>query len=214
MHSNLSFKAAILLLALPLAGCFGDGDFHAPLENSSFRATPLHFGLHVTPDPENNPIDPPERFEGYHVATDYEVSAGELEGDVPVYAICPGKVLYSGFSHGYGGLVIHTCKINRESVTVLYGHLSLEGLPPQGSKVAAGQVIGLLAPARSYESDGNRKHLHLGIHKGTTMDLRGYVQTEEALKDYIDPLTIFPAGVVDLNGDGAGEVPYWQTTSE
>lgn len=205
-----TFSAALLLT---LAGCVIPENIHEPIENAAFRATPLHFGMYVTPDPEQNPIDPPERFEGFHAAVDYEVSAGELEGDVPVYAICGGRVVYSGFAGGYGGLVVHKCTFKGEPVTVLYGHMGLKGLPVEGSKVKAGQVIGLLAPARSYESDGNRKHLHLGIHRGEFMDLRGYVQTEEELKDYVDPHFLFPEGHVDIDPDQEGQIPYWQSAS-
>jgi len=79
---------------------------HNPLPNTENRATPLSFGMYVTPEPEKNPIDPPERFTGFHAALDFEVSEGELHGDVPVYAICAGTVLFSGFSEGYGGLII------------------------------------------------------------------------------------------------------------
>ncbi len=37
------------------------------------------------------------------------------------------------------------------------------------------------------ETDGERKHLHLGIHKGTVVDLRGYVDSELDLKNWINP---------------------------
>jgi len=197
-----------------LSACSFDNSLHQPLPSTSTRATPLSFGLHVTPDPDDNPIDPPERFSGFHAATDFEISEGELEGDVPVYAICKGKVRFSGFSHGYGGLVVHTCKIGGTTVTVLYGHLSLTGLPKEGQTVRAGDTLGLLADAKSYESDQNRKHLHLGIHKGKEMDLRGYVQTEEELQNYIDPQSLLHKALIDLPIDSPGETPYWETEEE
>lgn len=193
-----------------LAGC-GTTQLHDPIPNAENRATPLSFGLYVTPDPDNNPIDPPERFEGFHAAVDYEVSSGEVDGDIPVYAICSGKVVYSGYAEGYGGLVIHRCKINGKHVTVLYGHLSLEDLPAQNSAVHGGETIALLADDRSYASGHNRKHLHLGIHKGKELELRGYVQTEEELDAYIDPAIVLPSFNIDLPGESPGETPYWQT---
>lgn len=203
--------AYILFFCCALAACSAPG-IHEPLPNAAQRAKPLSFGLHVTPDPATNPIDPPERFSGFHAAQDFEVSAGEVDGDVPVYAICSGKVVYSGYAEGYGGLLVHRCKINGEHVTVLYGHLALQGMPQEGSSVRSGQTIGLLAPARSYESGMNRKHLHLGIHKGRNLDLRGYVQTEEELAAYIDPISVLSSIFLDLPGESPGEVPYWQQT--
>lgn len=199
----------IIALCALLAACSAAG-MHEPLANAARRATPLSFGLHVTPDPETNPIDPPERFTGFHAAQDFEVSAGEVDGDVPVYAICSGRVVYSGYAEGYGGLLVHRCKIDGEHVTVMYGHLSLAGMPKEEDYVRSGQTIGLLGDARSYESGENRKHLHLGIHKGKNLDLRGYVQTEEELESYIDPATVLSSIYLDLPGDSPGEVPYWQ----
>lgn len=163
-----------------------------PLPETLSRPTPLHFGMYVTPDPENNPIDPPERFVGFHAATDFEISPDELEADIPVYAICNGPIAYSGYAEGYGGLLIQRCVLNKVEVTVLYGHLKLEGLPAEGKEVKNGTALGLLADARTYESGMNRKHLHLGIHKGKKLDFRGYVQKEEELEQYIDPMTVLP----------------------
>ncbi len=199
----------IFSLCFALVSCSAPG-IHEPLPNAAHRAKPLSFGLHVTPDPETNPIDPPERFSGFHAAQDFEVSAGEVDGDVPAYAICSGKVIFSGIVEGYGGLLVHRCKIDGEHVTVLYGHLALKGMAKEGKSVRSGQTVGLLAPARSYESGMNRKHLHLGIHKGKNLDVRGYVQTEEELSTYIDPMTILSSIFLDLPGESPGEVPYWQ----
>lgn len=211
MNLNPSItKGVIVFLVCVLLTACSASDLREPLPNASHRATPLSFGLHVTPDPETNPIDPPERFSGYHAALDFEVSAGEREGDVPVYAICSGKVVYSGFADGYGGLLVHRCKIKGEDVTVLYGHLSRVNLPKEGDTVRAGQTVALLADARSYDSDGNRKHLHLGIHKGRNLSLSGYVQTTEELENYIDPAQAFAFFGIDLPGSSPGEVPYWQ----
>ena len=204
MNKRYYFIAYVLL-----AGCTSSS-LHEPLPNAGLRATPLHFGLYVTPDPDQNPIDPPERFSGYHAATDFEVSQGELEGDVPVYALCGGKVIFSGFVRGYGGVVVHRCVIEKQHVTVLYGHLALEGLPPEGRRVRAGDTLGLLADANSHESGETRKHLHLGIHKGKRLVLAGYVQTEEQLKQYIDPQSVLSLLNIDLPVDQQGEVPYWK----
>lgn len=201
------------ILSTTLSACVAEV-IHEPLENAQHRATPLSFGLKVSSDPEENPIDPPERFSGYHTALDLEVSKGEVDGDVPVYAICSGRMIYSGYAEGYGGLLVHRCKIDKQDVTVLYGHLNPGNLPGESETVRAGQTIGVLAPARSYESGMNRKHLHLGIHKGKDLDIRGYVQNEEDLEEFIDPVTVLPAFFLNLPGASPGEVPYWQVEEE
>lgn len=192
-----------------LVGCKTAAAPAFPLEHTPNRPTPLSFGLYVTPDPAQNPIDPPERFTGYHAAVDYEVSTEEVDRDVPVYALCSGKVVYSGFASGYGGLLVHRCRLQGEDVTVIYGHLALANLPAVGKTVKKGQKIGLLAPARSTESDGNRKHLHLGIHRGRDVDVRGYVQHEDELSEYIDPASVLPASIEGVLPDMQ---PYWSAS--
>jgi murein DD-endopeptidase MepM/ murein hydrolase activator NlpD len=198
-----------VVLPLALVACVAAADFSQPLDHATNRPTPLHFGLRVTPDPETNPIDPPERFEGYHAAVDYEVSAEELDQPVPVYAICRGRVVYSGYADGYGGLLIHRCTLDGEPISVIYGHLSRNGLIDEGVTVRSGQQIGYLADADSPDSGGTRKHLHLGIHKGKALDMRGYVQTEEELAEYIDPATVLPA--LDVEGVLPDMKAYWET---
>ncbi len=200
-----------LILAVTSAGCSASASagISAPIDDFALRTKLLTFGLHVTPDPEDNPINPPERFEGYHVATDFEVGTDELNTAVKVYAICTGEVVYSGFTSGYGGLVVQRCTFGKEEVTVNYGHLSLENLPGHGVVLQSGGEIAELAPARSYQSDGNRKHLHLGIHRGTAIDMRGYVQTEADVATFIDPLSVLPdvgPGVLQSPIE-----PYWKT---
>lgn len=161
-----------------------------PLERAGYRPTPLHFGLYVTPDPANNPIDPPERFTGYHVGTDFEIMWGEKNSYVPVFAICNGEVIYSGFAEGYGGLVAERCVIDDQPVVVLYGHMTLDPLPAVSEQLIAGKKIGKLAPGKSHDSDDNRKHLHLGMVKGSEISYLGYVQTEDELENFMDPKKI------------------------
>jgi len=105
-------------------------------------------------------------------------------------------------------------KISGTYVTVLYGHVDFKGIPQKGDTVTAGQTIGLLAPARSYASDGNRKHLHLGIHKGKEIDFRGYVANKAGLDSYIDPADILSTLSIDFPGESPGETPYWQENTE
>lgn len=171
---------------LALYGCYW------PIENGASRETPLRFGLYVTPDPAQNPIDPPERFTGWHTGTDFEIEDFEKDRDVEVYAVCGGKVRFSGFAAGYGGALVQQCTLKGEPVNVIYGHLSTQGLPLEGETLAQGQKIGVLGADRSTDTDGSRKHLHLTIHRGTELVMFGYVQTEAELKNFIDPQTVLP----------------------
>ncbi len=205
----MQYLASVFTLAL--VACVASPEASQPLDHATNRPTPLHFGLHVTPDSAENPIDPPERFTGYHVATDYEVSAQELDAPVPVYAICAGRIVYSGYAEGYGGLLIHRCTLDGQPVSVIYGHLSRNGLLEEGTTLKSGQQIGFLADAHSTDSDGNRKHLHLGIHRGKALDMRGYVQTEAEIADFIDPATVLPQ--LDVEGVLPNMKAYWDTST-
>lgn len=195
--------SGLLIASMLIAGCDND-ILLSPISQAGDRATPLSFGLYVTP--EDNPIDPPERFTGYHTALDFEITTDELEADVPVHAICNGEVIHSDRAEGYGGLLVQRCSLLGETITVLYGHLDPDSLPAEGTRLKAGQTIGQLAPANSYESGYTRKHLHLGISKGPEPDFRGYVQTEAELDNFIDPAEVLPLAA----GSGAGLTPYWE----
>jgi len=181
---------------LPLAvlcllfGCARAAGIADPLPHTGSRPTPLHFGVHVTDDPAKNPINPPERFTGYHAAVDFEILKNEKGEEVPVYAICDGTVAFSGHADGYGGVVLQWCELEGQQVTVIYGHVAMEGLPKEGEEIHAGQEIAELGAGRSADTDGSRKHLHLGILKGRTREMRGYVESPAELKEYIDPMTI------------------------
>lgn len=187
-----------LLLCTLLAGC---GGLPAPLSRARQHPVALRFGMEVAPDAGRNPIDPPERFAGYHVGLDYEVLADEVEADVPVYAICNGKILYSGFAEGYGGVVVQRCKVENEDVTVLYGHVDTQGLIGEGIVAQGGDQIAVLAPPYSFWSGGNRKHLHLGVHRGEAIDMRGYVQGEHELTEFIDPRALLSRGAAGRTVD-------------
>jgi hypothetical protein len=203
------FLAAILGWSLlALMGCSASAAVAEPLKDARLRATPLHFGMKVSPDPALNPITPPERFEGYHVGEDFEAGVHELNAEVSVFALCRGKILYSGFAEGYGGLVVQRCVLDTQDVTVIYGHLTIAGLPKVGKTLSAGNKIGSLAPAHSHDSDGNRKHLHLGIHKGRAVVTLGYVQTEAELEQFLDPAQFIPMPSDLLQAPIA---PYWKT---
>lgn len=166
--------------------------YKKPLTKFNEREKLLTFGLFVTPNPDQNPIDPPERFTGYHTALDIETFEDEIDKDVEVKSICDGSVLEAKTADGYGGVLIHTCQINGEDVTILYGHLNPTSFTKKiGDAVKRGDKLGVLGKEMSAESGNTRKHLHLGIHKGPEIVLLGYVQSQEELQNYIDPAPLF-----------------------
>ena len=167
--------------------------FSWPIQDHKTRPKLLTFGLYVTPDPSQNPIDPPERFTGYHTALDIETFDHESDIEIPIYAACDGQTIFASTAEGYGGVVIQRCDLNGEAVTVLYGHLDPQSFSVQERQYTIkGSQLATLAEDKSIESGLTRKHLHFGIHKGPEIELRGYVKTEEELSKYIDPLTVLP----------------------
>lgn len=157
-----------------------------PVGDFKNRITKKFFGTYVTPN--NSPVQP-EKFTGYHTGVDVEYS--DVATDVPVYAIADGTVLLARWASGYGGVIAIQHKINGQSVIAIYGHVNPEQLPKVGQKVAKGQKIDILGKGYSHETDGERKHLHLGLVKGTTFTLLGYVQNKPQLSAWIDPMTVF-----------------------
>jgi len=159
--------------------------FVAPLDQASDRITKKSFGLEVAPD--NSPVQP-ERFTGFHTAVDMEVISGELTQDVPVKSFCGGKLRHKRDADGYGGVVVQECLIGDQIVTVVYGHLKLSSIDASvGSYIAPGTELGFLGAHESDETDGERKHLHFGVHKGSNIDIRGYVPSESQLVSWLDP---------------------------
>jgi hypothetical protein len=164
-----------------------------PLPDGESREKLLTFGMHVTPDPNSNPIMPPERFTGYHTALDLEIFENEIDAVVPVSTICTGDIVFTGSVEGYGGVIIQACVIDNKDVRVLYGHLDFTSfqVTTDSRAVEAETIIAELGDERSAESGHTRKHLHLGIHKGAEIEFLGYVQTEAELQNFIDPLPLF-----------------------
>lgn len=156
-----------------------------PLDRATERVTKKPFGMLV--DRATSPVQP-ERFGGYHTGTDFEVFPDEATTDVEVRAMCRGEVVVKRSASGYGGVLVTDCTIDDKKVTVVYGHLRLSSIEVEvGDQVAAGDRIGLLGTGGSDETDGERKHLHLGIHLGSAQNILGYVTTQSALVDWIDP---------------------------
>jgi murein DD-endopeptidase MepM/ murein hydrolase activator NlpD len=142
------------------------------------------FGIFITP--EDSPVSP-EKFTGYHTGTDFELF--DDEETIDVTAICDGNVLYKKWVKGYGGVLIQNCMIDEEDVTVLYGHLALSSLT-NNDHLLRGEKIGTLGKGFTEETDGERPHLHLAVHRGPEIELKGYVDTEEKLTNWIDARTI------------------------
>jgi dienelactone hydrolase len=155
-----------------------------PLARSVERVTKKPFGIHI--DPATSPVQP-ERFSGYHSGTDYELLSGEDPHEVTVRAVCTGSVVFAGTVNGYGGVLIQSCSLSGEPVTVLYGHMLAISLPAKGTALRAGDSIGVLGAGGTDETDGERAHLHLGIHRGSTIDYRGYAVAEAALSEWVNP---------------------------
>ncbi len=162
--------------------------FSLPLTDALSRITKKAFGLYVTP--KNSPVQP-ERFSGYHCGTDFETTPEEKDADVPVRAACDGTLARKKTASGYGGVAVQRCKLGTQDITVIYGHLRLASITANvGDMLTHGQRIGLLGTGYSEETDGERKHLHLGVHKGRDISIKGYVQTKSELDGWIDALTL------------------------
>ncbi|MFH0952264.1 MAG: M23 family metallopeptidase [Patescibacteria group bacterium] len=156
-----------------------------PIDRASERVTKKNFGDYITV--EQSPIYP-ERFEGYHTGTDFEIFPEELNEEMAIYAICTGDLKQKRTVSGYGGVVVQDCQLNDESVTIIYGHLKLASVDYEaGEEITAGDTIGILGADRSAETGNERKHLHLGIHKGDGIEILGYVANQSLLTDWIDP---------------------------
>lgn len=156
-----------------------------PVADFAARITKKPFGIFITP--QNSPVQP-ERFSGYHTGVDVEYD--DTADDVPIKAITAGTVLQARTASGYGGVIVIQHEIDGEPVVAIYGHLDPTSLVKVGTKVEAGQQIGILGDHQSNETDGERKHLHFALIPGTAVDLRGYVQSESELAAWRDPGSI------------------------
>lgn len=160
-------------------------DFQPPLNRAGERITKKEFGIFITP--QNSPIQP-ERFQGYHTGVDFEIFLEELDKEVSVRAVCSGELKLKKYVNGYGGVAIQECELNKELITVIYGHLKLSSITVStGKNISTGDIIGILGANQSSETDSERKHLHLGFHKGTTITILGYVNSQTELLNWIDP---------------------------
>jgi hypothetical protein len=158
--------------------------FQPPLDRAKERITKKPFGIYITP--ATSPVQP-ERFQGYHTGTDWEIFPEELNADVPVKAICSGKLILKKSATGYGGVAVESCELDNKPITVIYGHLKLGSINAKiNDNLNIGDEIGILGAAYSVETDGERKHLHLGMHRESAINILGYVSSKSQLADWID----------------------------
>jgi murein DD-endopeptidase MepM/ murein hydrolase activator NlpD len=162
----------------------------APIIRARERVTKKQYGTQVSPS--RSPVSP-ERFTGFHTGVDFEIFPGEENADVPVAAACDGTVLLARYVGGYGGVLVQSCTVAGQAVTVLYGHLRLASITAKvGDGLRSGDRIAVLGTGYSAETDQERRHLHLAVHRGSGVELRGYVSTQAQLAGWIDPLTLLP----------------------
>lgn len=154
--------------------------------NAKARVTKKPFGIFITP--KASPVQP-ERFSGYHTGADLEINPDELNVAVAVSALCDGRLLVARNASGYGGVAVESCVLENQPVTVVYGHIDLSSIKSKvGDQLSKGEFLANLGDAYSSRTDGERKHLHLAIHKGNAVNILGYVQAKSQLGGWIDPM--------------------------
>ena len=157
-----------------------------PLERALERVTKKPFGIEIHPG--SSPV-PNDRFDGFHVGVDFETFEDEQDIDVPVFAVCDGRLLYATRARGYGGVAVQACTIDGHDVSVIYGHLDAASVTSRaGDILESGTRIGVLGRGYSEETDGVRKHLHLGLRLDSRDDIRGYVRSATETAQYLDAL--------------------------
>jgi hypothetical protein len=162
--------------------------FGWPLTHALDRVTKKTFGMEI--HPASSPVQP-ERFSGFHVGVDFETTPDEADVDVPVSVICDGPLIKKGYATGYGGYALQACKLEGKDIVVLYGHMHLQTIVPVAKQaLKRGDHLGMLGKGYSSETDGERKHLHLGVHRGTGIDIRGYVDNRSEIAQWVDVLPL------------------------
>lgn len=160
----------------------------APINRAGERITKKLYGTYVTP--KNSPVSP-ESFTGFHTGLDFEVFESEANVDVEINAICNGELLRKTTATGYGGYAVQSCDIDGIVVTVVYGHLRLSSITAKiGEQLTAGKKLAVLGTGYSTETSNERKHLHLSIHTGTDINIKGYVQSKPELNAWMDPKVV------------------------
>lgn len=161
-------------------------DVVLPISGFYVRVTKKTFGQYITK--ANSPVQP-ERFSGYHTGADAETTADEKDADVPVYAIANGTLVLKKYASGYGGVILVKFSLNKETITAVYGHVRLSSVTKKvGDTVKKGEQLAVLGTGFSTETDGERKHLHFGLLKGPSTNIKGYVSSTAQLSPWEDPV--------------------------
>lgn len=159
-----------------------------PISNYEKRLTFRRFGQTVTTNDMPTCGFP---FQGIHNGDDLEAYEYEAKTIVPVYAVSQGKVVFKNYVDGYGGLLVIQTQLDNQDVLLNYGHVNISTAKVAlDETVLPGQEIAFLGEGCSSETNGERKHLHFAIHKGTTLDLKGYLQTPEELENWFNPVEL------------------------
>jgi len=186
--SSSSAATTTAIIDKPNISALNNAAFSLPISVALTRVTKKPFGLYVSP--QNSPVSP-EHFTGYHTGVDFETTPAEQNSDIAVYAICDGPLILKKIATGYGGVAVQACTINKEAVTIIYGHLRLASVTALLNKsLSKGEQIGFLGKPYSTETAGERKHLHLGIHRGATVNLLGYVPAKSKLNGWLDFMSL------------------------
>ncbi len=166
-----------------------------PISNFSSRATTDFFGTYYSAGGSSNPdrlVCPNATYyAGYHTAIDLETTAAEANQNVPVFAIASGTVRQIGAVSGYGGLIVVQYTLASNDYTAYYGHIDLATVKVKtGEAVTVGETLASLGAACSTSNGDVRKHLHFGLHKGTSIVVSGYVSDQSTLSNWQDPLAL------------------------
>lgn len=159
--------------------------YYFPMTDYQNRLTYRKFGENITAE-----IRPRcgRAFSGIHNGDDLEVLETEINKEVKVFAVNDGEIVFKEYIDGYGGLIILKTSLNNQDVLLNYGHIDITTANVKlGDKITSGQVLAVLGDECSTETDGERKHLHFAIHKGTTIDVKGYLDNQNELGEWLNP---------------------------
>lgn len=163
-----------------------------PLDNFAARITANDFGTYYpaggTTNPDRAACPSSTYYVGYHTANDLEIFSNETSISVPIKSIADGTVREVKAVSGYGGLIVIEYSLGGNIYTAYFGHINLATATVKaGDHVTAGEHIVDLGPACSSINGDVRKHLHFGLHKGSSIDVRGYVPDQSTLSNWVDP---------------------------
>lgn len=98
LHTNYLFLIiCIFILCISGNFCFAQNEknthannFMEPINHAQDRISKKPFGLYVTT--KKSPVSP-ERFIGFHTGVDFETFDSEKNSEIPIHAICSGKLI-------------------------------------------------------------------------------------------------------------------------